>query len=465
MNTIPSVGPDTTIAPRTGSGSPQTPPQQRADAAPSVLSDNPATAADPGVMLKITPPVQSRQGDAKVTEQLQGRAMTDWASLISDPDVLQVAALTGSAKEADEAIQKRVAQAFEALPPDVQEAIRLASTPAIANLLRLAAITAPGIKEAPAVVQAGPAPMGDDVGEAVKALQQVLEQAPPFKLAQLLQELAGLRMPQVIAREGGEDGTSGSAQLPFTGATVQNIGQEHQPQSQMLAQMLLQIGQPEDDPVGRAHPQPASQSEQSLTQRPSLGLSASSHVQSSHESDQNFQGSIGQPTGRASGEAVAEATTQTPLTATTMGVASLLEENTPPQGSNGPGLQLASPGLTAHHTEAAIRDGLRLLMDGRMLWQGQFTPGVLMQFERSDAWRTNRRSLGGMEKGTSLKVKLQLPSLGSLEVRAMGFGGQVSVRLHADSKVAPTVATALPDLQARLIERGLAGAQVLVDSL
>jgi hypothetical protein len=117
------------------------------------------------------------------------------------------------------------------------------------------------------------------------------------------------------------------------------------------------------------------------------------------------------------------------------------------------------------HTEAAIRDGLRLLMDGRMLWQGQFTPGVPMQFERSDTWRTNRRSLGGMEKGTSLKVKLQLPNIGPLEVRAMGFGGQVSVRLHAVSDVTQTVANALPELQTRLKERGLAGAQVLVDSL
>jgi hypothetical protein len=117
----------------------------------------------------------------------------------------------------------------------------------------------------------------------------------------------------------------------------------------------------------------------------------------------------------------------------------------------------------AQHTEAAIRDGLRLLMDGRMLWQGQFTPGVPMQFERSDTWRTNRRSLG-MEKGTSLKVMLQLPNIGPLEVRAMGFGGQVSVRLHAVSDVTQTVANALPELQTRLKERGLAGAQVLVDS-
>ena len=63
MNTIPSVTADAAIAPRTGSGSPQTQSQQRADAAPAVVADNAAAKADPGVMLKITPPVASRQGD------------------------------------------------------------------------------------------------------------------------------------------------------------------------------------------------------------------------------------------------------------------------------------------------------------------------------------------------------------------------------------------------------------------
>ena len=40
MNQIPSVGSDAAIAPRTGSGSPQSSPQQRADAVATVVSDS-----------------------------------------------------------------------------------------------------------------------------------------------------------------------------------------------------------------------------------------------------------------------------------------------------------------------------------------------------------------------------------------------------------------------------------------
>jgi hypothetical protein len=110
-----------------------------------------------------------------------------------------------------------------------------------------------------------------------------------------------------------------------------------------------------------------------------------------------------------------------------------------------------------------LRDALRLLMDGRMLWHGDLTPGVPMQLERSDAWQANRRALGGMEKGSSLRVSVRLPQLGLLELRALGFGGQVSVRIQADSHAAPAMAQALPALQQQLRVRGLAGAQIVVE--
>jgi len=482
MNTIPTVGPDTAIAPRTGSGSPQTPSQQRADAAPSVLADNPATAADPGVMLKITPPVQPRQGDSKITEYGPNNALSEWASLISDPDVLQVAALTGSAKEADEAVQNRVAQAFAALPPDVQEAIRLASTPAIAKLLRLAAITAPGIKDAPAVLQTGVTPMGQEVTDAIQAFRQVLQQLPPFQLARLLQEFAGLRSPQAGAPgvQGGPQGAVEQRQHTVTGSndmaqspiglnqTQQFIAQPGHPQLAVIQQALLspQAGiqgypAPEGEPV--VDSTRAQVDGQKIPTAPTASMPQSLMTISAQTQHQHAE----QPAVDQQGTQTSQASTQQQGQSQQATMQQALQTSRElSQGQAGMASQ--SNGLIPpqmQHTEAAIRDGLRLLMDGRMLWQGQFTPGVPMQFERSDTWRTNRRSLGGMEKGTSLKVKLQLPNIGPLEVRAMGFGGQVSVRLHAVSDVTQTVANALPELQTRLKERGLAGAQVLVDSL
>lgn len=471
MNTIPSVGPDTAIAPRTGSGSPQTPSQQRADAAPSVLSDNPSAAADPGVMLKITPPVQSRQGDSKVSEQTQDRALNNWSSLIDGADVRQVIALTGSANEADEAIQGRVTQAFAALPADIQEAIRLASTPAIAKLLRLAAITSPGIKEAPAVVQSGTAPLANGVDEAVAILQQLLRQAPPFKLAQLLQELAGIRVPQMTTVPTPQERAN---QAMTTQSLHQGFELDSQ-QTQLLRQLQFELGKAGGQ--GAQDVQSRQQVAQLLQLSSEHQAQGQSTTQRAAQSEQQlFEGPMGQQIGQSSSSAhaprsaadikVGNLTVPGPSAfAADDGQGDLAGSHLGAQPVGILGGQVVSSGSLPQHTEAVVRDGLRLLMDGRMLWQGQFTPGVPMQFERSDAWRTNRRSLGGMEKGASLKVKLQLPNIGPLEVRAMGFGGQVSVRLHADSAIAPTVASALPELQKRLRDRGLAGTQVLVDSL
>jgi hypothetical protein len=121
--------------------------------------------------------------------------------------------------------------------------------------------------------------------------------------------------------------------------------------------------------------------------------------------------------------------------------------------------------ITSQEAELGLREGLKLLMDGRMVWQGEFTPGVPLRLERSDAWQADRKGFGGMDKGTSLRLQLRLPSVGLVEIRALGFQGQVSVRVHAESKSTAAFAGGLPDLIARLKQRGLSAAQVVVDSL
>jgi len=213
MNVIPAVGPDTAIAPRTGSGSPQTPPQQRADAAPSVLSDS-AIQADPGVMLKIIPPVMPREPSLRIGAQLTPDQMAEMLALQKAQQQGAVQGLDSNAEQADLQVAIRIAQAFEALPADVQEAIRGASSPAIAQLLKLAAMTAPGIKEAPAVVRSGPLPLAEQPGEAAAQLLRNINNTEMFKLAQFLrsvmQELSsGVHSPG--ARAGADGMASGLA--------------------------------------------------------------------------------------------------------------------------------------------------------------------------------------------------------------------------------------------------------------
>jgi hypothetical protein len=232
-----------------------------------------------------------------------------------------------NAIDQDEALLQRLAESLASLPPETQEAIQKASTPAMAQLLKFAALTEPARRDAPAKIAAGPLPLAQDPQQATERLLESIRQALPFQLAAKVQE--------------------------------------------------------------------------AMPAQPS------------------------QPT--------------TPLT---------------PQAP-----------LTPQQAEMALRDALRLLMDGRLQWQGVLTPGVPLQLERSDAWQASRHAAGGMEKGSSIRLRLQLPHLGAIELRALGFAGQVSVRIHADEHATPALAKELPGLQAKLRDRGLAGAQIALDSL
>ena len=170
MNTIPTIGPDAGIAPRTGSGSPQMPAQQRADTAPTVISDS-AASADPGVLLKITPPVLPRNANVDIGERLPPDQMAAYLAQQQLEKQGTIQALGTSAEQADQALAARMAEAFAALPADVQEAIRQASSPAIAQLLKLAAMTASGIKDAPAVIQSSINPLAQQPEDAAGQLQ------------------------------------------------------------------------------------------------------------------------------------------------------------------------------------------------------------------------------------------------------------------------------------------------------
>jgi flagellar hook-length control protein FliK len=114
--------------------------------------------------------------------------------------------------------------------------------------------------------------------------------------------------------------------------------------------------------------------------------------------------------------------------------------------------------------QQAVKDGLRLLMDGRLIWQGEIVPGSPLRFERSDAWGTSAESPGGMEKGTVLKIQLEHPELGRIELRALGLGGQVNIRLFGSEPAISMMLGALPKMNDRLKQVGLSGTQISVES-
>lgn len=475
MNTIPSVTADAAIAPRTGSGSPQTPSQQRADTAPTVVSDNAAAHADPGVMLKITPPVASRQGDVSVPQHaLPGEVAQALADLEAER-AGEIKALVGTAGDADEAVATRFAQALAALPSDVQEAIRQASTPAIAKLLRLAAMTAPGIKEAPAWVRTGEQALAQSPQDAAQALLTAIKHAPPFELAAALKAVLSPR-----AADGASQTTTSRSNntqaaaaqpadvsQPATSQKVQSLQPSIAPQSgfpdQQTDDALLQSmsslqGSVFDDGAPQA----------SLLPGQNGSASTQAGVSSAGSASQGLLGAPQAYPGAAQGPGASILQSGNPQAALSDFLGSLgLQaaggaQQAQPSNQTIPQAPLL---VSSPHAEEGMRDALRLLMDGRLMWQGQFTEGVPMRFERSDAWRANRRSTGGMEKGSSIRISLELPSLGRVEVSGLGFGGQVSLRVQAEDPATSTMVKALPQLQAKLRERGLAGTQVVIESL
>ena len=450
MNSIPVVGPDSGIAPRTGSGSPQTPSQQRADAAPAVLSDT-GVSADPGVMLKIAPPVLSRDANPNVDQRLPADQLAAFLAKQQLEKQGVVLALGNSAEQADQALVERVAQALSALPTDVQDAIRNASTPAIAQLLKLAALTSSGIKDAPAILQAASVPAGPQPDLAATALLEDIAQSHSFRLASALrgvfQDLSfGVRrltpeesylgkMQQLPAEQyGGGDGTR-------EGVSLGRISEKfspgnHQMQSTVSGEQKQTVQQP-TNPVALV----------------GLELSRNQNAANAYqEPNQALLRFIDQVVSSPADESVGLAN---------QGASNFIKESASSIAPVNQGAQA----ITAQEAELGLREGLKLLMDGRMVWQGEFTPGVPLRLERSDAWQADRKGFGGMDKGTSLRLQLRLPSVGLVEIRALGFQGQVSVRVHAESKSTAAFAGGLPDLIARLKQRGLSAAQVVVDSL
>lgn len=398
MNTIPTVGPDTAIAPRSGSGSPQTPPQQRADAAPAILADSIAKA-DPGVMLKLVAPVLSQEAQTAIRDRqvardpLNGLIAYLFGPSRAAPSTEQRAAQklgisdlpeppeNASSEELlawfaslaeldldpDALVAARAMAVLKRLAPDVQEAIRNAPNPSMARLLRFAALTEEGFRDAPAQIRSEPFALGQTAEDAAQRLLAAIRASDAFALVDRLRENFS---PD---RQFAQQLSPGSASQP------------HAPASQL--------------------------------QTPASLLQA-----------------------------------QSPLT------------NESAQRSNDASAALQpQQELGARLIESGLKDALRLLMDGRILWHGVFTPEVPARFERGDAWQTNRDALGGMEKGTSFRAVVELPNLGRLELRALGFGSQISIRLSVPSDSEQVVTQALPSLQQRLQERRLTSVQVALE--
>lgn len=432
MSLIGPVSQDAAIAPRTGSGSPQSQPQQRADAAPAVVSDSPAARADPGVMLKVVPPVQERTNNLSVTaserqiaESLLGRVL---AETPLDEDALRDMVFSG--RRADEAFLSRMTAWLASLPEETQSAIRSAKSPEIARLLKIAALTEPGLKTAPAVIIGVGRPLAGSIDDAMSQLLILLRQAQPFRVSALLEQLAtALPVHQ-------DQFSPSSEEARFSKTALQQTSLRGQ------TTLGLEAADPErNSPQAEgAEPLKGSLTARGMTTfSPDIG----SLISKAGPSD---------PVGT-----VFQVNRSDQIVNNLEEIAS--GELSPPQqlGSTGP--------VNAKETlQHAVLDAMKLVMDGRLIWTGQLVPGTHARVERSDAWQANRRAPGGMEKGTAIRISLELPSFGTVEVRALSFSGHVTARVFTDARATTTFVEAMPKLQQLLRSKGLNGVNVVVES-
>jgi len=443
VSVIGPVTQDAAIAPRTGSGSPQSQAQQRADAAPAVVADNAEARVDPGVMLKVVPPVQERSNSIAIgpkerqdSDALIGRILAD-ATL----DENALSELVASGRRADDAILERMAAWLESLPENMQSAIRAAKTPEIARLLKIAVLIEPGLKTAPSVVLSDNEPLSSKVIDATQKLLNLLRGAPAFRLAALLNQLTN-EQPNTVFR-GLQSRQAMNAAVPsvlhgsgpfagFADGTHENSSNA----SEMVA-------------ATRAI------ASEEVKQVPSklemVRLVLEQTVESTQATTELTRSQPNEPIGDPKSGSLNGSSSEPKSGAVVMTA----------QSQNGGGLELISSGESI---ERAIADALKLVMDGRLIWAGRLTSDVTARVERSDAWQANRRSLGGMEKGTAIRVDLDLPTLGLIEIRALLFSSRVSASVVTEPRSAATFVDAMPKLQDALRGKGLSPTSVVIET-
>ena len=97
-----------------------------------------------------------------------------------------------------------------------------------------------------------------------------------------------------------------------------------------------------------------------------------------------------------------------------------------------------------------IRDSMRLLLRGDLLWQGQLMPNVQGRLYREDAWQSDPHQPNQLEKGSRITLEVGLPNLGPLKIIGTQFGESLQLIVQADSVAHATMSQAFAELEEQL---------------
>jgi hypothetical protein len=95
---------------------------------------------------------------------------------------------------------------------------------------------------------------------------------------------------------------------------------------------------------------------------------------------------------------------------------------------------------------AAIRDSVKLLLRGDILWQGQLLPNVQGRLYREDAWEADPEQPGQLQKGSRITMEVTLPNLGPFKIVGTQFGDSVHVAVEGAPEAQSTLASSFAGL-------------------
>lgn len=95
---------------------------------------------------------------------------------------------------------------------------------------------------------------------------------------------------------------------------------------------------------------------------------------------------------------------------------------------------------------AAVRDSVKLLLRGDLLWQGQLMPNVQGRLYREDAWEADPEQPGQLQKGSRITMEVSLPNLGPFKVVGTQFGESVHVAVEGAPEAQSTLANSFTGL-------------------
>jgi hypothetical protein len=95
---------------------------------------------------------------------------------------------------------------------------------------------------------------------------------------------------------------------------------------------------------------------------------------------------------------------------------------------------------------AAVKDSVKLLLRGDLLWQGQLMPNVQGRLYREDAWEADPDQPGQLQKGSRITMEVSLPNLGPFKVVGTQFGDSVHVAVEGAPEAQSTLASSFAGL-------------------